>query len=596
MPQPSDRPPGDPRPAVVFERYRGAASALLPQSSPYRSRRPQDQPLYRIVQAHLETFLAEPLSHGAAPYPRYVEREFRRLLLCGIPAHGFYRIRCPDCGYERLLGLSCAGRLCPSCWSRRTADGAAHLADRVLPSAPYRQLVMSLPYRLRPYLARDPPFLSAMLGGYLKCVFAWQRHRGRVAGIDDGQTGAITFVQRFGGALNLNVHFHSITPDGLYVPNSAGTLSFVPTEPPSGEDVARLGRRVFRRLTKIATRYLAQRQDDYMDPDDEQATLQHALSVALRPPVRPQRALPLGGTEHPEHRPLQEDLCTAAGGFSLHAARTVEQHDREGLEGLCRYGLRAPFSQRRLSVLPNGKVRYELARPWPTPTGVTELIMEPLQLLKRLAVLLPVPYQNLTRYHGVFANRSRFRPLLPLPPEATAASSLDDDTDPSAHRCGAMASANLKPDETQPGQQIDLPLGEPGASLDSGDVAVAATPGSAHESGATDDALSDQPAVRPRRLPWARLLMRGLGVSGLECPRCQSQMVLLALITAPRVVAKILDHLRIPSTPPPLAPARLVVHPSPLFDDVLDQSDPRKASDSTASGLASGAGAPRAPP
>ncbi len=44
-----------------------------------------------------------------------------------------------------------------------------------------------------------------------------------------------------------------------------------------------------------------------------------------------------------------------------------------------------------------------------------------------------------------------------------------------------------------------------------------------------DVALLDQPAVRPRRLPWASLLMRSLGVSGLECPRCQSQMVLLAV-------------------------------------------------------------------
>jgi len=576
---------------VVYERFDGAASA--PLSPTCRPRKPQNTALYRIVQEHLETFLAEPLAHGAAPYPRYVEREFRRFLLCGVPAHGFYRVRCAACGYERLLGLSCAGRLCPSCWSRRTADCAAHLVDRVLPSAPYRQLVLSLPYKLRIHLARDPRFLSSMLGGYLKSVFAWQRHRGRMRpGIDDGQTGAITFVQRFGGALNANVHFHNITPDGLFVPNSAGSLSFVPLEPPSGEDVARLGRRVFRRLTKIASRYLAQREDEYLDPDDEQATLQHALSVALRPPVRPQPALPLRGLEQPEHRSLQEDLCTAAGGFSLHAARTVEELDREGLEGLCRYGLRAPFSQRRLSVLPNGKVRYELARPWPTPTGVTELIMEPLQLLKRLAVLLPAPYQNLTRYHGVFANRSRFRPLLPLPPEATAASSRDDDTDTSAHRCGA----NLKLDETQPGQQIDLPLGEPGAPLDSGDVGAAAAPGSAHEPGATDDAMSDQPAVRPRRLPWARLLMRSLGVSALECPRCQSQMVLLALITAPPVVAKILDHLRIPSTPPPLAPARLDVHPSHLFDDVLDQTDPLEAPDSTASELASGAAAPRAPP
>jgi len=576
---------------MVYERTLGAAWAPLPPT--YRPRRPQDQPLYRIVQDHLETFLAEPLAHGAPPYPRYVEREFRRFLLCGVPAHGFYRVRCAACGHERLLGLSCAGRLCPSCWGRRTADVAAHLVDRVFPSGPYRQLVLSLPYKLRLYLARDPPFLSAMLGGYLKSVFAWQRHRGRVAGIQDGQTGAITFVQKFGGALNLNVHFHSITPDGLYVPTSAGDLSFVPLEPPSSEDVARLGRRVFGKLTKIATRYLAQRQDEYTDPDDERATLQHALSVALRPPVRPQRALPLGGPEypeHPEHQPLKQELCTTAGGFSLHAARTVEQRDRQSLEGLCRYGLRAPFSQRRLSLLPNGKVRYELARPWPTPAGVTELIMEPTQLLKRLAVLLPAPYQNLTRYHGVFANRSRFRPLLPLPPEATATRSPDANTDSSAHRC---ATAELV--QTQPGQQVDLPVGEPRAGLDSGNPAAAADPSVSDESGGTGYALPDSPAVRPRKLTWASLLMRSLGVDGLECPRCQSQMALLALITAPTVVTKILDHLRFPSCPPTLAPARSTPEPL-MFGDPLDQTDPFDAPESAASQLNGGAVAPRAPP
>jgi hypothetical protein len=415
--------------------------------------------------------------------------------------------------------------------------------------------VLSLPYKLRFYLARDPPFLSAMLGGYLKSYFAWQRHRGRVAGIEGGQTGGITFVQKFGGALNANVHFHSVTPDGLFVPTSAGDLSFVPLEPPSGQDVARLGRRVFGRLTKIATRYLARRQDEYIDPDDELATLQHALSVALRPPVRPQPSLPLGGTEQPEHRPLQQELCTAAGGFSLHAARTVEQHDRGGLEGLCRYGLRAPFSQRRLSVLPNGKVRYELARPWPTPTGVTELIMEPVQFLKRLAVLLPVPYQNLTRYHGVFANRSRYRPLIPLPPEANQDHSRDDDDNANSHPC--LIDPLLV--DTLPEQQTVLPLDDPDHPDYPDDLG---------------DTLGDRPAVRPRRLPWAGLLKRSLGVDGLECPKCSAQMVLLALITAPSTVAKILDHLRLPSIPPPVAPARLGDRQIHLLDDDLDQSDP----------------------
>ncbi|MFC1482477.1 transposase, partial [Myxococcota bacterium] len=101
-------------------------------------------------------------------------------------------------------------------------------------------------------------------------------------------------------------------------------------------------------------------------------------------------------------------LCAAVRGFSLHAATAIAAEDRAGLERLCRYGLRAPFSLKRFSLLPDGRVRYELRRPWPTAGGATELVLDPLSLMERLAALVPKPYANLVRYHGVFANRSRF--------------------------------------------------------------------------------------------------------------------------------------------------------------------------------------------
>ena len=53
-------------------------------------------------------------------------------------------------------------------------------------------------------------------------------------------------------------------------------------------------------------------------------------------------------------------LCANVEGYCLHAARTVSAGDRARLERLCRYGLRAPFSQERLSLLPDGRVRYRL--------------------------------------------------------------------------------------------------------------------------------------------------------------------------------------------------------------------------------------------
>jgi hypothetical protein len=101
------------------------------------------------------------------------------------------------------VAFSCKGRICPSCWSRRAASIAAHLVDNVLPDAPYRQFVLTFPWPLRLRLAMDRALLSDMLGLFLRTLMAWQRRRGRALGMRGGQTGAVTFIQRFGGALNL---------------------------------------------------------------------------------------------------------------------------------------------------------------------------------------------------------------------------------------------------------------------------------------------------------------------------------------------------------------------------------------------------------
>ena len=138
---------------------------------------------------------------SGAGYPRFIEQEFRRYLDCGILAKGFARLRCPSCGFERLAAFSCKGRLCPSCWARKAADTAAHLVDRVLPEAPYRQWVLTCPWKVRFLLAMDRKFLSEMLRVFLRTLFAWQRLRGRQAGILDGQPGAVTLTPaRAGGS------------------------------------------------------------------------------------------------------------------------------------------------------------------------------------------------------------------------------------------------------------------------------------------------------------------------------------------------------------------------------------------------------------
>ena len=58
----------------------------------------------------------------------------------------------------------------------------------------------------------------------------------------------------------------------------------------------------------------------------------------------------------------------------------------------------------------DGKLRYALKHPY--LNGTTHFLFDPLDLLAKLAALVPRPRVNLTRYHGVFAPNSKLRARL----------------------------------------------------------------------------------------------------------------------------------------------------------------------------------------
>ena len=175
----------------------------------YEPRSPAGTVLHRVVRTHLDRFLAETAAASdGAGVPRFIEREFRDFLGCGVLARGFARVRCDACRFERLVPFSCKTRaVCPSCGGRRMAEQAAHLVEAVLPTVPVRQWVLTVPHRLRYRLAFDHALCRAVLGVFIRAVLGWYRRRGRRAGVPDGQSGTVTVVQRFGSGLELNVHF-----------------------------------------------------------------------------------------------------------------------------------------------------------------------------------------------------------------------------------------------------------------------------------------------------------------------------------------------------------------------------------------------------
>jgi len=125
-----------------------------------------------------------------------------------------------------------------------------------LPRVPVRQWVLSLPFCLRFRLAYDARLTSKILRLFIRVLFASLRRRARRRfDLLDPRCGAVTFVQRFGDALNLNLHFHTLVLDGVYVQDEANEIRFRPLPPPDDEEMARIGARIAHRLARLLERH-----------------------------------------------------------------------------------------------------------------------------------------------------------------------------------------------------------------------------------------------------------------------------------------------------------------------------------------------------
>ena len=335
----------------------------------YHRRQPERTLLYRVVQAHLATWLAQHDDGYGGRAPALAEREFRCYLECGILAHGFARARCPDCGHDFIVAYSCKGRgICPSCTTRRMVETAAHLVDHVFPHLPVRQWVFSLPKRLR-YHLDDAQLQNAVLHSLLQGIGQGLRaslHETEGTTQINTHIGAVVFIHRFGGLLNAHLHFHVVVIDGVFCEEDAGRLHFLETRLTT-EQMAHLQRTIRQRIVRLFVR---------------RGLLDKAEGDAMM-------------------------TCEHVGGFSLDTSVRIEAHDRQGLERLLRYCARPAFAQERLRQLDPERLVYESKKPG--PGGKVSVLLTPCQLLDRLSALIPPPRRHRHRYYGVLAPNSPCR-------------------------------------------------------------------------------------------------------------------------------------------------------------------------------------------
>jgi len=369
-----------------------AAYARRPRAPPfldppgYARHRPETTLLYRLVERHYPAFRALRCESGR-PLPEYVEQEFEAYLKCGRLEHGFLRVRCEECHAEKLVEFSCKRRgFCPSCGARRMAEAAALLVDEVLPARPLRQWVLSLPYALRFLLATNPAALTQVLGVVYRTISGFLLQR---AGLTraTGATGAVTLVQRFGSALNLNIHFHMLFVDGVYLPAAAGPPVFRHLPAPTGAQLQVVVQQIAERVGHVLERRgLVERdmENAWLAGDGEAGPLDDLIgpSITYRIAVGPRAGQKLftlqtvpardeASDQQGEHRGV-----ASAGGFSLHAGIGIAPGRRQKLERLCRYVSRPPVATERMVMISSGYLRYALKTPY--RDGTTHIVLEPL--------------------------------------------------------------------------------------------------------------------------------------------------------------------------------------------------------------------------
>lgn len=462
----------------------------------YSRRQPEKSLLYEAVVENFDTFLQNNAEQGGH-LPPFVARAFEAYLACGILAHGFLRVRCTDCGLDQFVAFSCKNRaFCPSCGVRRMEDGAAHIVDAVLPHVPVRQWVLSLPFWLRFRVAYNSALCSQVLGFFIRAVKRWYCHAAKgvkdLASVKDAHTGSVTCIQRFSSALDLNVHFHAVVLDGVYVEEAEDKVRFLALPPPTVADLQNVTDEVCRKVADLGL--TEEGPGDLADLASDAPLLAECAAASVRGRIatgdrRGHRVLRLGTRDEPQAptRAVKAN-CAQTEGYNLHAGVRVRAADRGRLAKLVRYILRPPISLERLEKLGDGRFAYRLKQAW--SDGTSHVVLTGLELIEKLVALVPPPRAHQIIYFGVLSSHARLRPL--VVPSRSA-----------------------------------LPQGD-----------------------------GDPPCHPKRtRLDWAMLLKRVYAVDVLMCKRCGGTMKIIAAITQVKVIQAILRSCGLPSAPPERRPA-----------------------------------------
>jgi hypothetical protein len=219
-------------------------------------------------------------------------------------------------------------------------------------------------------------------------------------------------VQRFGSSLAVNVHWHVLALDGVYVTEGPGrTPTFLTAPILTDIEVARVFHDARQRIERVLrVRGLLREPGDEPAPvkGAEDSLLPYLQAASVQSKVaagenagRSSPRLVDSSAVHSDCNRLELPpgaLKVERDGYSLHAATRIEVGRRADLEHLLRYMARPALCQGRLILRDDGKVIWNLRKPW--RDGTRAFVFDPLVFIERLAALIPHPREHQLTYHA----------------------------------------------------------------------------------------------------------------------------------------------------------------------------------------------------
>ena len=332
----------------------------------YRTRKPANDALCRLVRDNVETFFAQ-YDERFQPQYGYLRAEVRKALeeltACGDFHFGLARVKCRDCADELFIPLSCGRRgACNSCAAKRELIFLDRVLTDVLPEVSFRQWTFSMPKALRVFFRFDGTLFKELSQ---LVVAELTRYYRSVTGHDDLVAAFVVADQSFGTLPDsFHPHHHICATDGGFTPEGC----FVPLPRLRKKDVAAITELLRHRVLA----WLVRREK--ISDDFKNAMLSWAHS-----------------------------------GFSLDASRRIRRGRRDQLKTLLKYMVRHPFDPRGIEYRPEeGTVRYRASRMHATRKTDT-FEVDAVEFIAIIAQHIPHRNRHQVRFYGAAHHAVRKR-------------------------------------------------------------------------------------------------------------------------------------------------------------------------------------------